>query len=310
MKYIKDYSSFNGVNEEFIGKLFKGLKNKLSLGFSKMFGSAAAVEKVMAEYKKEVMAAGAKKKAALSAYAAYVAAVKNGGDANQAEAAKLEANVKTASTNYDKQIELIKQKFDIKFNEIVKEEDNEKIKNFITLKKIEMQQELLEAENKVLLTDAGLTEADVKSNPAFMQMLKSINDKATAAQKLADEQKKALEAKEAPAEKEAGFDLAKAKADKNYLWPESPFSKNYKFKSGEEVKYWSNTDAGKQGAEYSGSTAYVGPNDGLGPKKDVANDSLYITKQVNKPGFVVKKGKIISTANADKKAEEKAEEKK
>jgi len=49
MAYIKRFESFrnnkNKINEELLGGLFKSLKNKLSLGFSKMFGSASEMIK-------------------------------------------------------------------------------------------------------------------------------------------------------------------------------------------------------------------------------------------------------------------------
>lgn len=317
MKYLKEYNQFikdkeESVNEELfgLGKLFKGLKNKLSLGFSKMFGSAADVAKLMDAYKKEIILAGAKKKAALSAYATYIASVKNGGDKNDAEAKKMEANIKTATANYDKQLELIKQKFDIKFGEIVKEEENEKIKNYITLKKIEMQQELLEQENKVLLTDAGLTEEDVKGNPVFMAMLKNINDKAVGAQKMADDQKKALESKDIA---DAGFDFEKAKADKNYLFADSEFAKGgYKFATDEQITFWSNTDFEKDKANYKGSEAFIGKDNGLKTPQGVAVEAgnIYVTKEIGKPGFAIKKGKVIDTKkNAEEAAKKEAEEK-
>ena len=317
MKYLKEYNQFikdkeESVNEELfgLGKLFKGLKNKLSLGFSKMFGSAADVAKLMDAYKKEIILAGAKKKAALSAYATYIASVKNGGDKNDAEAKKMEANIKTATANYDKQLELIKQKFDIKFGEIVKEEENEKIKNYITLKKIEMQQELLEQENKVLLTDAGLTEEDVKGNPVFMAMLKNINDKAVGAQKMADDQKKALESKDIA---DAGFDFEKAKADKNYLFADSEFAKGgYKFATDEQITFWSNTDFEKDKANYKGSEAFIGKDNGLKTPQGVAVEAgnIYVTKEIGKPVFAIKKGKVIDTKkNAEEAAKKEAEEK-
>ena len=53
MKYVKSFESFKyePVNEEFIGGLFKNLKNKLSLGFSKQFGSAKKADAVIDAYK-------------------------------------------------------------------------------------------------------------------------------------------------------------------------------------------------------------------------------------------------------------------
>jgi hypothetical protein len=126
MKYIRTFESFKtskkeSLNEEFIGSLFKGLKNKLSLGFSKMFGSASEVEKIMEEYKKEITTAQEKKKLSLKALGDYFKAVKDGGEKDQSKIKELNSNIESADKNYQEQVKLIKQKFDIKFVEIVKE---------------------------------------------------------------------------------------------------------------------------------------------------------------------------------------------
>lgn len=131
---------------------------------------------------------------------------------------------------------MIKQKFDIKFSEIVKEEKNDKIKNFIQLKKIEMQQELLKGEMDSILGDMKPGEIN---DPQFNEIIKSIEDKTKASVDLAEKEKKALESKE---EKVLGFDIDKAKemAEKGdvYLWNDSKL-KDYKFEKGDKINYFS-----------------------------------------------------------------------
>ena len=84
MKYVRTFESHrsqkNTVNEEFVGKLFQGLKNKLSLGFSKMFGNAKKADKLMEEYKGEVLQDQTKKRESLKAFGEYFKSVKDGGE--------------------------------------------------------------------------------------------------------------------------------------------------------------------------------------------------------------------------------------
>jgi hypothetical protein len=245
MKYVKSFESFKNskketINEEFIGGLFKSLKNKMSLGFSKMFGSSAKVDKLMEEYKKEINSAQEKKKLSLKALGDYFKALKDGGEKDQNKIKELKSNIDKADKNYQEQVKLIKQKFDIKFNEVVKEEKNDKIKNFIQLKKIEMQQELLQNEIKSILGD-DLKPEDI-DDPEFKEILKDIQKKTEASSKLAEEQKKALEMRE---EKKLGFDLEKAKKmadnDETYLWEDSPM-KDYEFSKGDNIEFFSKSN--------------------------------------------------------------------
>ena len=88
MKYVKSFESFqevksDSVNEEFIKGLFKNLKNKISLSFSKDFGNAKKADEAIESYKKEIIAAQAKKKAALKAYGQYIKNVKAGGEKDE-----------------------------------------------------------------------------------------------------------------------------------------------------------------------------------------------------------------------------------
>jgi hypothetical protein len=293
MKYIRTYESFKNsntqkLNEEFVGNLFKGLKNKLSLGFSKMFGSASAVEKIIEEYKKEIISKQEQKKLALTALGVYFKTVKDGGEKDAEKIKELKNNIDVADKNYQEQVKLIKQKFDLKFNEAVKEEKNEKIKNFITLKKIEMQQELLQSEMTAILGD-DLKPEDIEDEE-FKKILQEIQNKTEESQKLAEEQKKSLEAKE---EKTLSFDLEKAKQmaekDETYLWEESPF-KEYTFKKDDKIKFFS-----KSNKDETGATVL----------EDSSEERIKVKTEAGSD-VEVNRGTVISSENFDK---EKAEEK-
>lgn len=243
-KWVKNFESYNkykkskAVNEEFIGKLFQGLKDKLSIGFSKMFGNASQADKIMEAYKAEIIEAQAKKREALKAFGEYFKSIQDGGEKDPNKIKELKKNYDVASKNYDEQIKLIKEKFDIKFKEVIDSEENKKIVNYIKLKKIEMQQELLAEENKALLSDGGLKPEDIKDEE-FKNMLSEIGKKMEESKKLQESEKAALEKTE---EKTLGFDTEKAKEmakkGETYLWEKSPY-KDYKFEKDEELEYFS-----------------------------------------------------------------------
>lgn len=317
MKYVRTFESFKNskkelINEEFIGGLFKNLKNKLSLGFSKMFGSASKVEKLMEEYKKEVMTAWTKKKDALLAVGKFQKAIKDGGEENKEEYTKLMQNLKTVGDNYQKQKDLIKKKFDIKFEEIIKEEKNEKIKNFINLKKIEMEQDLLQQESNAILGDAGLKEEDIKGNKELEEIMKGITDKVKQSQEAQQQQTDALKAEGSVGESTFDFEAAK-KDPENYEWKDSKYTKDYKFEPDEELKYWKKDGVKDEGENYKGTTAFMMPND---QQKDnegnpVKPGEIRVTtdkEDKENKGFVIAKSKVISTKKDEEESAKKQEE--
>jgi len=194
-KYVRTFESFRDkdykVNEEFLGGLFNKLKNKISLGYSKMFGSSAKVDSLIEEYKKEVIRLQGVKKESLKSYSEYI---KSGAE-DENKKKELQDNLKKSRENFEKQLELAKQKFDIKFKEVVDDEKNPKIQSYINLKKIEMQQELLATETKSILTDSGLSEEEAKKDEYLQSILTDIQTKMTTSEKLAGEEKKKLDAK-------------------------------------------------------------------------------------------------------------------
>jgi hypothetical protein len=301
MRYLKKYDTFKydkrkeHLNEEFIGALFKNLKNKLSLGFSKMFGSASTVDKIMEEYKKEILQAQFLKTEAIKAFTEYIKSSKEGGEIDKNKITELKNNLDKAVKNYDESIKLIKQKFDIKFNDATKDEKNEKIKNYIQLKKVEMQQDLLAEENKALLADGSLKLEDI-DDPDVKKMIEDLNKKMQASQKMVEEQKKILSSNE---EKVLGFDIEKAKKmaeeNKMYLWEDSPF-KDYEFKSGDKIKFFSKTNKSETDAEF------------LSKSKDDPETHIDVKTEAGNQ-LSINRGAVISSENYSKEqAEQKSKE--
>jgi hypothetical protein len=314
MKHIRTYHSFrenkNKLNEEFIGGLLKGLKNKLSMGFSKMFGSAAKVEKIMEEYKKEVMTAWSKKKDAISALAKFHKYIKDGADEDKNKMAELAKTVKTVSDNYQKEKDLIKKKFDVKFNEIIKEEGNDKIKNFINLKKIEMEQDILQQESNALLSDSGLSEEDIKGNKELETIMNNMSERVKKSQ---EAQKAQTDALGAEGGESSSFDFEAAKKDpENYEWKDSKYTKDYKFEKDDELKYWKKGGVEEDGEDYKGTTAFVMDNQKDENDNPLKPGELRVTREKDNEGnkgFVIAKSKIITTKKDQEEAEKEEESK-
>ena len=319
MKYIRTYESFKSskydkLDEGILGKLFGKLKNKLSLGFSKQFGSAKKVDEIMKEYKAEIMKAEVEKNNILKAYAGYLKSVKDGADKDESKEKEISKTYDKAESNYVKQLDIIKQKFDIKFNDIMEDEENKKITNFVTLKKLEMQQELLKNELSVALTDTGLEEDDIKNDPFFKKLTGSINKKMEGNVKTQKEQTDGLNAEGGEESEGSAFDLEKAKSDpEGYEWKDSKFTKDYKFEQGEELIYLKKSGLEKDGEGFKGSTAFVMSKD---KQKDNKGDSvkggeIRITTDkdddTNK-GFVIAKSKVMSTKKSDEESSKEVKE--
>lgn len=301
MKHIRTFESFknkkeNKINEELLGGLFKSLKNKMSIGFSKMFGSAKEADKIIEEYKNKLIEAGAKKREMLKQRALYVKSVAEGGEKDINKENEMSKNLKVAEDNYTKQIEKLKEIYDIKIKEVVSGEKNPKIQNYIRLKKLELEKDLLEEEIKAIFNETELKEEQLKNSPEFQDMIKNIEAKIKANEENTAKQKAELEKSQ---EKNLGFDIKKAiemaKEDKIYLWEESPFAKR-EFKKDEEITYFSQSNS-KNNPNYEGTKGKVIEDMGerIKVKTEAGNDV-----EINK--------KSIISASSDKEAQSKQSE--
>jgi hypothetical protein len=309
MKYLRTFESHRQMNEEFVGSLIKKMKNmakeKISLKFSEMFGSSKEADGVMDQYKKEVIAKQNEKMKALRAFAEYIKSSQESGEVDENKMGELKQNFDQSKENYDKQIKMSKEKFDVKLGEIMSEEKNKKIKNYITLKKIEMQQELLDRELGVIHDQVGISEDQLKNNGDLSNIIKDVQEAAKKNAAMEKEQREILKSK---GEVSTEFDMEEAKRDpENYLWSDSPFSKGeVKLDKGDTVVYFSKSNA-QNNDSYDGTSATVIELlDGEGDMKQVE----IRTKGSEEKGFKIPMGKIISSEKlADKKSEDEEQKK-
>ena len=241
MKYIKSFETHrkkDSINEEFIGGLLKKLKNKLSLSFSKNFGKAKEADKLMDEYKNEIMNASNKKNEILKQYATYI---KENEELDPKKTTELKKNYDSAENIYKQQIEISKKKFDIKFSEVIEDEKNPKIKNYIQLKKLEMQQDILTNELNNIFVELKLDEEAINSDPNFKQIIDSIQGKLKEAETKKAEQENILKSENKSTSEYSSIDekdMEKVKSEKGF--EDSLFVKgDAKLEVGDKVRYWS-----------------------------------------------------------------------
>ena len=283
MKYIKTREEFKKTNEEFI---FKAVKDFFAKEFSKMFGSSKKIDDLIIKYKNDIIEELNKKGDILAQWRDYLKNVQNGGDKDDERLKEIKTAIKQAEKNYNKSLELLKKKYDIQIDNIIKDEKNDKVNNYIQLKKIDLQRELLQIETKFLTGDADSSEIKDKE---YQNMIKSIIDKSKVLKDKAETEKNELKTTE---EKALGFDIEEAKRDQKYIWSESPYLKK-EFKKGDEIKYFSFTNKAETEAVVSEDS-------------ESDNERMKVETTKGKP-FEIHKGKVISI-KGEEKAEEKADD--
>jgi hypothetical protein len=314
MKHIRTFESFrnknkeNKINEELLGGLFKSLKNKMSLGFSKMFGSAKEADKLFEQYKSEILAAMNQKFDMTKQFLKFVKDTINSGEVDETKKNDFISKLQQAKKLFEEKKDIIKKKFDLRIGEVVKNEKNPKIKNYIELKKLELAEEMINKEIELISTE--LKPEDLEKVEKIDKEIASalgITEKEQQAKKieeLKDKTTQDLNKSSEESGESTGFDFEKAKQDKEYNWVESKFSKEeYKFETGEEIKFWSNKKFEEEGGEYAGTTAFVfEPQEG----DDTKNIRVGYEKDNKEGTFSISKGKVISTTKDEesKKAEE------
>lgn len=314
MNHIRTFESFrnknkeNKINEELLGGLFKNLKNKMSLGFSKMFGSASEADKIFEQYKSEILAAMNQKFDMTKQFLKFVKDSINSGEVDEAKKNDLLSKLQQAKKLFEEKKDIIKKKFDLRIGEVIKNEKNPKIKNYIELKKLELAEAMISEEINLISTE--MKPEDLKKVEELDKDLSAalgIQEKEAMVNKIEDQKNTVsteLSKSQENKEGDNGFDFEKAKTNKEYNWVESKFSKGeYKFETGEEIKFWSNKKFEEEGGEYTGTTAFVfEPQEGDDPK----NLRVGYEKDNKEGTFSISKGKVISTTKDEesKKAEE------
>jgi len=309
MRYIRTFESHKKYNEGVVGDMFNKLKNmvknKVSKEFSKMFGSAAEVEKIIEDYKAELIAKQNIMLKSLRDFAEYVKTTQEGEpEVDDKKMEELSNAYKENKENFEKQIKLSKEKFDIRFKEQMKEEKDPRMKNYIKLMKIEMQQELLERERAIIYDQVGISEEQLKNNNDLSNIANDLQKKTEQNVELEKQETETL--KKEPKEVSSEFDMEMAMDDPdNYQWEESPFldPKN-EIEKGDKITYFSKSNA-QDNDNYEGTRATVIELlDGSGPKRQVQ----VRTDEGDNEGFKIDLGKVIQVDRYDEKTKKGSEE--
>lgn len=233
MKYIKTYESFKtkskeSVNEELIGGLFRNIRNSLSMGFSKMFGSAAKVNKIIKSYEDELKEA---KEPYLESWAEWLKKKseeidnEDGDESDKAHKKQEQLNqLNKLMKLYDNKKSKIKQKFDLKIKDAIADEDNRKIRNYIRLQKLELEQRLIQYDIDQIKEKTGMSDEELENDENSNSILKGYNKRLT---DIFKSKKK---------------EVKKLKSDKS----EKDKDQNKEIKVGDTVEYTSEKDKNKK----------------------------------------------------------------
>lgn len=290
--YIRKYDNYKKykLNEEFVGKLLKKLgnkiKSKITIGLSKKLGSAKDVEKVIDAYKSELQKLAEEKKQKIKVIAELEKSKAEGGDVSDQIDKAVEAYKKSEEV-YEKQKDNLKEKFDLQFQKIVKEEENPVIKDYIKLRKIEMVSDLLQQEMDDLNKEMGITEKDIESSEILQNIINSSKDKLEKVQSLKEKVEKS----------------AQEEIDKNREGEGG--NEEGLYKPGEDIKY---TYTNKKGKEIENEATISDnqefENDDHSSETHINIETERSKENKEKPYLTIKKDQIVQ----DEKKEEKPEE--
>lgn len=288
MKYIRSYKNHRNlkdgeINEGFLGNLFKRVKSKMAIELSKQLGgSAKKVESLMDKYKQNLTGLLDEKNKKLLAIVELERAKKEGGEVEEELQKAIDAN-KESDSVYSEKKKLMKEKFDLEFQKIIKDEDNDNIKHYIKIKKIELGEDMLTYEMEYIDQKMGISKEDIESSEMLSNLL---NGK--------KEQMKKLQGMKAQIEKE-GFGNKEG---------EEESQEEREFKPGDEVVYFKSDDEEKK--EPKEAKVADKQEDGNGEK--VIDGSLRVTTETAPNGFVIKKTQIKPEEKEEVEEEEKKDE--
>jgi len=307
MRYIKPRTSHTKltiVNEELLGGVFKNLfnniKSKIAINISKSIGSVAEIDNLLKKYRLELIKIREPKIATIKAIGELQLSIDNGGVGDQNEMKNLVIKYQKADSTIDKQIANAKAKYDKEMDLIIKNESSPFVKDYIVLKKFDMTQEFLQTELDMINNGIGLSAEQIEKSPTLQKMAKSLMDKAKEVSTKKIDIEKNIEAKNTdPANgvetsTPTEFDVDAAEKDEKYIWNSKFSNGEYKFTTGEAVKYWSNGNK-------SVTDAFYVDVDDAKLSRALKEDELLVTttKDDSSKAFPILKGKIVSTDKDD-----------
>jgi len=289
MKYLYGFESFKegkineGILGSFFGGLFDSLKNKLSLSLSKEFGNAKKADEILDQYKKEAMQSATQKFTLLKAMAEYMKTAKADGEVDNDKIKKMQQDIKKTDDLFTQSMGTLKEKYDLKLKDVIDEEKNKKITNYIQIKKLEMKQEILAKEMQIL-QEVGLDEETMNDEKGpFKEMLANIKTQTDEANNNIKKNEKRIRDTN---DVTKGFDFEAARKaatteGEQYVWKNPP-----EVGVGDKILYFSKEASRKEGEEYKGSEAEV--------TKIISKDKVDVKTDTSEAGFTINKGKIIS----------------
>jgi hypothetical protein len=290
------YKHFSNItNEGVLGDFLKIIKDKISKNYSKLLKNPMQIDKIIEDYKKEILNKLDKKLSILKQFGEFIQTVQNG-ELDTNKSTDLLKQLSLVSKIYAKDVELLKKKYDAKIDDVKKNETNQKTQNYIILKKLELEQELNDQENKALLLDGKISEKllqDVMQKDKNIQKLiyDLKNEKETLIKNI-DEQKIILDKKEDTNTVDS-FDIKKAKENEKYIWLKSPYT-NMKFDKDQQIIYFSANNS-KNDPNYIGTEATIIDDKGA---------ELIIKTLTGVDPITITKDKIISVSNLTDKQQE------
>jgi hypothetical protein len=313
-KYIYNIEEFNSINEEFLGKIAKNvwntIKNSASKAYSKSFGSYSKIEKLFQEFEEKIMANFTE----INTFRKrYIEALKQQLAGNTEINAATVKNIRNQIAQAEKKLENIKnnlyKQLDIKATNIIKDEKNPKVKELITLKKLEMEQRLEMMQYEAVKD--GLDEEFIKAFPKTEEELGLPTQEELA--DISDNIERVTLALEGKGEdSEDSFNMEEAKKNPKYLWEKSPLLKSKdKLKEGEEILFFSKSDYETEKDKYTGTIAYISSDeqqeketfDKDGNHVIPTDEQIYVSKDPKKldSGFLINIGKIIKVGKEETK---------
>lgn len=259
------------VNEFFGGllkKLIKNAKNNLSMKVSKRIGGAGEADKAISDYKEKMEGLIEQELAFDKKMIEYkIGMEETGGDEKELDAIRKE--VDDGKGKVEKMKDAAKGVFDVNIKNIISDEEDKKIKGYINLKRAELAEELLALQLGQMKEMGG---NNLEGDDEFEELVKSLEDKASKSNEVAEKMYKTLSDKLDKGDDEENGDV------------------DVEYKEGDKVTY-----TRKNGDENEAEVIEQG---------DTKKGWIRLKTDKISNGFNVQLGKVVGIVGAEEEKEE------
>lgn len=322
MKFIKGREKFISENinnteeepehvNEFFGsilkQMFRNAKNVMSTNLSKKIGESKVVDKAIEEYKQKLETFVDKEMAERKKVIDYKLDMQTESEEYTEDGLKeLKEKVDRNLENIKKQKAAAKKTFETKLANIMKQTDDENVKDYAKLKRAELAEELLAMQlQKLDELEADELKDDKETKELVAQLNKDAEKATEYTENISKKLKANLEKGDDNKEQEGNsFDIEKAKSDEDYRWKDSPYWDTV-IKNGTELIYWSNSKFKQEGGDYKGTKATVAETDKAAELKE---DLVLVETETSDEPFDISRGSIIKVLGDDEDSEDTKED--